>query len=199
MKTYAIFPTKTMTFCVNGEAKQFTPEDQVGVVSVDGVSLMDLLGAIQFHHCKAIELDEAEMLRVVDEDGNVVGDGVLVSEVVEVDEEKIGKEPINDTTLVESQVDSQVKFADNFATDPNASSETSTTTAAADADAPEASPIEQQFIADGIDPKIAFVLAEQGCTPESIRDLIAEGFDLTELESIGKTRAEALLAVYQPK
>jgi hypothetical protein len=80
MKTYAIFPTKQIAFCVNGQAKQFTPEDQVGVVSVDGVSLMDLLGALQFHHCKAVELDEAEMLSLVDENG----EGVLVSEV-EVD------------------------------------------------------------------------------------------------------------------
>jgi hypothetical protein len=70
MKTYAIFPVKNIMLCVDGKAKEFTPEDQVGVVSTDGVSLMDLLGAIQFHHCKAVEIDEDQLLLdlPVDED-----------------------------------------------------------------------------------------------------------------------------------
>lgn len=184
MKTYAIYPTKNITI----DGKAFTPEDQVGVASVDDISLLSLLGAIQFHHCKAVEIDEAEVLRIDDGDEDEgedieAGEGYSEGEPVEVlvtevtggrEGVELSEEPEGSITLAEVEPEAK----------PFAGS---------------ANPTISLFTADGIDEKIATTLAEQGCTPDSIRGLIAEGFDLTELENIGKSRAAALLAVYGPK
>lgn len=192
MKTYAIFPVRNTTFCVDGEAREFTPEEQIGVVTVNGVSLMDLLGALQFHHCKAVELDEAEMLKVVDdgdEDGEAYSEGepiqVMVTEVAATDQPGVDESDESESIDLDegsTTLDDTTEFPA-----PDQSNQSTST-----------KPFDQ-FIADGLDEKIATVLAEQGCTPESVRGLIAEGFDLIELEDIGKSRAASIMAVYGPK
>lgn len=187
MKTFAIFPTKVITFCVNGVAKEFTPETQIGVVSVDGVSLMDLLGAIQFHHCKAVEIDEAQLMELDgDED-----DGLLVSEVDDGGE--VGEDASDEATILDDQPGDELDSLED-ATEPPAHA------------IPVIPPTTDrestihQFIADGLDEKVATSLVDQKFTPDDIRQLIVEGFDLTELEDIGKSRASLLRAIYgQPQ
>lgn len=188
MKTYAIFPVRSMNICLDtGETKEFTPEEQVGVVTVNGVPLETLLGCLQFRNCKAIELDEAEMLKVVDdgdeEDGEAYSEGEPIQVMVtEVDQPGVDESESIDLDEESTTLDDTTEF------EKPDQSDQSTSTKPYD-----------QFIADGLDEKIATVLAEQGCTPESVRGLIAEGFDLIELEDIGKSRAAAILAVYGPK
>jgi hypothetical protein len=170
MKTYAIFPVKNIMLCVDGKAKEFTPEDQVGVVSTDGVSLMDLLGAIQFHHCKAVEIDEEKLLE--DEPASLTEDEFYAI---------LAEPEADDPPALDDQPE------DEFDTDPT----------------PPTIPADRestihQFMADGLDEKVATSLVEQGMTPEDIRQLIAEGFDLTELEDIGKSRAAVLRSLYGP-
>lgn len=54
-----------------------------------------------------------------------------------------------------------------------------------------------QFIADGLDEKTAKILAEQNdLDPEQLRKLIAEGFDLIDLEGIGTERVKRIHLVY---
>lgn len=174
MKTFAIFPVKNIMLCVDGKAKEFTPEDQVGVVSTDGVSLLDLLGAIQFHHCKAVEIDEAALL----DDDLTEADVDAIFDAPEADEPP-------------SSLDDQPEGELDEAIDPPADA------------IPVIVPTDNestihQFIADGLDEKVATSLVEQGMTPEDIRQLIVEGFDLTELEDIGKSRAAVLRSLYGP-
>lgn len=54
-----------------------------------------------------------------------------------------------------------------------------------------------EFIAAGLDEKIAKALADDnGLTPATLQQMIAEGKDLTELKSIGETRVKKILQVY---
>lgn len=54
-----------------------------------------------------------------------------------------------------------------------------------------------RFVADGLDEKTARILAEQNdLDPDELRKLIAEGFDLIDLEGIGLERVKKILAVY---
>jgi hypothetical protein len=181
MKTYAIFPVKNIMLCVDGKAKEFTPEDQVGVVSTDGVSLMDLLGAIQFHHCKAVEIDEDQLLLdlPVDED-----------EGLDDEDQPLEAMPENEAPTLDDQPGDELDDLDE-ATEPPADAIPITIPADRESTI-------HQFIADGLDEKVATSLVEQGMTPEDIRQLIAEGFDLTELEDIGKSRAAVLRSLYGP-
>jgi hypothetical protein len=53
------------------------------------------------------------------------------------------------------------------------------------------------FVADGLDEKTAKILVEQNeLDPTKLKELIAEGFDLLDLDGIGETRAVKILAVY---
>jgi hypothetical protein len=185
MKTFAIFPVKNITLCVEGKAKEFTPEDQVGVVSTDGVSLMDLLGAIQFHHCKAVEIDEDQLLLDLSVDDEIEADETNETEQEPATEpETIEGESVDDLEPEDSTLDDQpesgIEDTAEFIPTPNNQSTV------------------QKFIADGIDERVANSLVEQGLTPEDIGQLISEGFDLTEIEGIGKSRAAILRSLYGP-
>lgn len=63
-------------------------------------------------------------------------------------------------------------------------------------DADEKQAAHDAFVADGLDEKTAKILAEQGLTPTSLKELIAGDIDLVDLEGIGETRAEKILKVY---
>lgn len=62
----------------------------------------------------------------------------------------------------------------------------------------EAAPAAASFLVDGLDEKIAKALESNGVnSPDDVRKLIAEGFDLTELEDIGEVRAKKILEIYK--
>jgi hypothetical protein len=177
MKTFAIFPVADMTI----EGKAFTPADQVGVVSVDeSVSMMTLLGMIQFGRCNAVELDPAEIMAESEgfseaEADSMMLDGGDLEDVPTLDDQP--EEVKKDAEQVEQQSEQAQEVVQKQ-------------------DAPTTTTSSNPFLADGLDENIAEILHGQSLTPDAIRSMIAEGFDLTDLTGIGKTRAAQITAIY---
>ena len=171
MKTFAIFPVADMTI----EGKAFTTSDQVGVVSVDGdVSMMTLLGMIQFGRCNAVELDPAEIMAESDQE---------LSELSDEDQPLEAMPEQEAPTLDDQPEESEPEPTE----EAEPTQEVQPTPPAQDGN---------PFLADGLDENIAEILHGQSLTPDTIRSMIAEGFDLTDLTGIGKTRAAQITAIY---
>lgn len=157
MKTFAIYPVAN----INIEGTEFTPSDQVGVVTCD-IRLATLLGLIQFGHATAEEIDAAELMTLAEANCDPADsiDDVDADEDVGIDVES-----------VDPPIPADVDQDDEPTTD--------------------------SFVSDGLDEKIAAALLAQGVsTPDDLRKLIADGYDLTELDDIGKVRAEKILEIY---
>lgn len=156
MKTFAIYPVKD----INIEGTDYTPSDQVGVVTCD-VRLATLLGLIQFGHATAEEIDASELMEVEPE-----------AQPEAVDDSSVN---VLDESESDSDDDDTIDYEPSEVEEPSVSS----------------------FVSDGLDEKISAALIAQGVnTPDELRKLIADGYDLTELDDIGKVRAENILKIY---
>jgi hypothetical protein len=173
MKTFAIFPVADMTI----EGKAFTPADQVGVVSVDeSVSMMTLLGMIQFGRCNAVELDFDQIIAESEE----------LSGLIDEEDQPLEAMPDQDAPPLDDQPEEGEPFF-KPAEEVEPIQEVQPTPPAKDGN---------PFLTDGLDENIAEILHGQSLTPDAIRSMIAEGFDLTDLTGIGKTRAAQITAIY---
>lgn len=167
MKTFVI--TAKQGFGFNGS--KIEPGDELAIVT-SNLSPEDLFGWLQFGQARAVMVKD-------DECGELpIADGDSFDEPLQED----GHRPAE-----ESEVTPETQPGDFPDDQPQE---------------PESGPgagvesIASAFVADGLDEKIANALAEQNITPDDIRGMIAEGFDLEEIEGIGKVRADKIKAIY---
>lgn len=166
MKTYVI--TAKTGFGVNGE--KLEPGDEIAVLT-SNVSPENLFCWLQFGQAEAVLVkdDESEELPIA------------TPEEVGIEDEPASED--GDGPAANSDVTPEPQPDDSSEPDGD--------------DSPVGqAEIEAAFVADGLDEKIANTLAEQNITPDEIRQMIAEGFDLEEIEGIGKVRAEKIAAIY---
>ena len=166
MKTFVI--TAKQGFGFNGA--KIEPGDELAIVT-SNLSPEDLFGWLQFGQARAVMVKD-------DEGGELpIADGDSFNEPLQED----GHRPAE-----ESEVTPETQPGD-FPEEQQ--------------DPEESKPEEAEsgvaaFVADGLEEKIAQTLADQNITPDDIRGMIAEGFDLEEIEGIGKVRADKIKAIY---
>lgn len=164
-------------------------EDQIAVVTTD-LPLLTLLGMIQFHSASVEEV-EIEAGSESDDDADdgegeasvegEAGEGeASQSEASQLEDDVIGSKPADATEGEGGEAGSE---GDDDA-DDGASDLFDAAFAA--------------FTVEGLEPKIATALAEQGETPDSIREKLAAGFDLTTLDDIGGVRADKIILALAP-
>lgn len=170
-RTFAIVATKA----ISAEGVMLSDGDKVACIT-SPISVATLLGLIQFHNFRVEEVTAEQEL---DDSVDDVADEVAPTEEQQAIAEVEQSEP-SSLADVESQPGEE-------------------TLEPAGIDPELVMKAIQQFINDGLDEKTAKALAEENdLTPDGLKALIAEGYDLTELESIGQVRAEKILAVYKP-
>lgn len=145
----------------------FPANEQVAAITCE-INPTDLLGLVQHHHAIVEEITDAA--DDDEEQSTLAADPEVQSigfESNEAEEEQPGDEPEEETTSAEEAI--------------------------SNADAVAA------FVTDGLDEKIAtaLVVANGILGPDALRAKLAEpGFDVIDLEEIGKVRAEKILAIY---
>lgn len=137
------------------------------------VNPLTLLGLMQFHNFTSEEVT-AEF-DVLDDDDDASDAGDVVNTDGQAEPIDPSQAVVNSGKVEESKDDA-------------ASEETSIAASNAAHDA---------FVADGIDEKTAQILVEKNqLDPDKLKELIAEGLDLLDLDGIGETRAMKIQAVY---
>lgn len=176
MKTFVI--TAKQGFGFNGS--KIEPGDELAIVT-SNLSPEDLFGWLQFGQAKAVMVKDDDNSELPIADGETFEDsdenGLCPAVESEVTPEP---QPDDLSEGVESEQSEQAEVIEE--TEGQMPSDVASLTAA--------------FIADGLEEKIANTLAEQKVTPDDIRQMISEGFDLEEIDGIGKVRADKIKAIY---
>lgn len=147
------------------------PGDEIAIVSTHGIPLMTVLGMIQFQH--------ADVQEIADDEVNALADA------------PDSDDPGNEADADPEKADANDSDTNNESDDDkgNSESEEAETTE-------EGVKVLEEFTSLGLDEKIAHTLVELGETPESIGQKAKEGYDLCELEGIGKVRADKILDLF---
>lgn len=173
MKTFAVKLRKEMR--ISGE--EFPADCQIGAITSE-VNPMDLLGLIQYHHAFIEEVTDAE--DDSQEDGDDLPEEQLPLPLVDGDSseaaEKSATAEANQTepSQLQPEAESQIAPIDD-------------TAAIA------------KFVADGLDEKTAraLVVTNKIKSPEELKGKLADPFfNLGELDEIGATRQQKIMAIY---
>jgi hypothetical protein len=178
MKTFALILERD----TNIAGTLFPAGFQVGAITSE-VNPMDLLGLVQFHHCRVEEVTDAEDSEPA------------------FDEAEAEAEYQSDVAVEAGEQSAASESAPSAESQPMLPLEATETQPGADLK-PE--PIDQssaiaKFVADGLDEKTAraLVVTNNIASPDVLKTKLADpAFSLADLDEIGKSRQEKIMATY---